>query len=420
MEIIIILILILFNGMCSMTEIALVSSKRFKLENLMKRGNKGAKVALQLLDNPSKFLSTVQIGITLIGILTGVFGGESLTLQLNTFLSSITIFADYSHYISVFVVIFMITFFSIVFGELIPKKIGLLFPENIACIFSRPMNFLSIVAKPFVWLLTRTNDLFMKLVGIKDKSDSVSEEEIKAIVQSSANDGEIQRIEHNIVERVFALGDRRASELMTHRSDIIWIDINSSMSEIKERVKEEMHSIYPVANGSLDELIGIINIKLLFTNDDGNFDIKKYITKPIFVHNNTPAYKILENFRSEGSHLAIVVDEYGGVSGIITLDDVLDALVGDMSEKHYTEYKIDVRSEDSWLADAQYPYFEMLRYFSLSEEDNKNEYDTIAGLILDVMGHIPKVSDYIEWNGYKIEVVDMDGMRIDKLLIIKM
>lgn len=416
-ELIILLVLIVLNGFCSMFEIALVSSKKFKLESLYKKGSKGAKVALELLDNPSKFLSTVQMGITIIGILMGICTGEKLTNSLAMLLSPI---GAYSHSVAAVLVVLFITYLSIVFGELIPKKIGLLFPETIACLFSRPMNILSKIAKPFIWLLVGTNNLVMKIFGLKDRKDGVSEEEIKAMVQTSANDGEIEKIEHNIVERVFDLGDRRVSELMTSRGDVVCVDINSTLDDLKETIKEEVHTIYPVVDGSLDTLIGLVNLKMIFTSVlEKDFDLKEHIIKPIYVHDNTSAYKVLEHFRVSGTHFSLVVDERGGISGIITLDDVLDALVGDMSEKHHDEYKITEKETNVWIADAQYPYFEMIRKFELDEEDN-GEYATIAGLVLNMVGHIPKVGDSIEWNNFRIEVTEMSDVRIEKLLITKL
>lgn len=402
-----------------MFEIALVSSKRYKLESSLKKGNKGAKVALELLDNPSKFLSTVQMGITIIGILMGIVSGDKLTNNLSNLLSQIPVIGAYAHGISVTLVVLFITYLSIVFGELIPKKIGLSFPETIACLLSRPMDILSKIAKPFIFLLVGTNNIVMRIFGIKEKKDGISEEEIKAMVQTSADDGKIEQIEHKIVERVFDLSDRRASELMTHRMDVKCLDINFTLQELKDKVREEPHTVYPVVDGSLDSLIGLVNIKILFSSDlENNFNLQKHIIKPIYVHDNTPAYLILEQFRTSGSHFSLVVDERGTISGVVTLDDVLDAMVGDISEKHLNEYNIVEKSTNVWEADAQYPYFEMIRKFELDEEDN-GEYDTIAGLILDEVGHMPVVGDSIIWKDYNIKITKMNNTRIEKVLITK-
>lgn len=398
-----------------MGEIALVSSKKFKLENLAKKGSKNAALALELSNNPNKFLSTVQMCITLIGILTGIFSGKGITDTIATTLANITMLATYANTIATIIVIALVTFFSIVFGELIPKRIGLLFPESIAVKLARPMNIVSAICKPFIWILTTTNDFIMRIFGIKEDAERVTEEEIKALVQNGADDGEIQEIEHTIVERAFDLGDRKVYEIMTHRTDIKYIDIGDTIDTIRKMASEELHSVYPVVDGELDSIKGMISIKELFTSDSP--DISKFITKPIYIPENTAVYHLLEKFRESKVHLAIIVDEYGGVQGIATMDDVLDALVGDMSKKHHQEYTIDVRDENSWFADGQYPFYEMLRYFDIPEEDSEGDYNTIAGLILDTLGKIPIVGDKIEWNNFIIEVIDMDEMRIDKLLI---
>lgn len=415
MEILIIVALIVFNGLCSMGEIALVSSKKFKLESLAKKGSKNATLALELSNNPNKFLSTVQMCITLIGILTGIFSGKGITDAITAWLFKITMLSPYANTIATIIVIALVTFFSIVFGELIPKRIGLLFPETIAVKLARPMNIVSAICKPFIWILTTTNDFIMRIFGIKEDAERVTEEEIKAMVQNGADDGEIQEIEHTIVERAFDLGDRKVYEIMTHRTDIKYIDINDTIDVIRKMASEELHSVYPVVDGELDSIKGMISIKELFVSDSP--DISKFITKPIYVPENTAVYHLLEKFRESKVHLAIIVNEYGGVQGITTMDDVLDALVGDVSKKHHQEYKIDVRDETSWFADAQYPFYEMLRYFDIAEEDSEGEYNTIAGLILNTLGKIPVVGDKIEWANFTIEVIDMDEMRIDKLLI---
>lgn len=403
-----------------MSEVALISARRFKLENAAKKGDNSAKTALALASNPNKFLSTVQIGITLIGILTGIFSGEEVAERLALTISRLGVVAPYAHSIAVFIIVIVVTFFSIVFGELIPKRIGMRYPETIASIVAKPMNFLSKIAMPFIWLLTFVNNVFMRLFGIRDDQESrVSEEEIKAIVQHSADGGEIQKIEHNIVERVFALGDRKVTELMTHRTDIKWLDINATLDEVRKLAREELHSIYPVTKGSLDKLVGIVNVKELFSANvpSDKFLLGDFVTQPLIVHDNTAAYHVLEKFREARFHLAVIVDEYGAVMGIITMDDVLDALVGDVSEYDSTEYQITKRDDNSWFADAQFPYFELLRYFDIYEENPEAEYNTIAGLILDKLGRIPQAGETIDWYDFQIEVVDMDGLRIDKLII---
>lgn len=420
MEILIIIILILLNGLFSMSEIALISSRKFRLENAAKKGNGNARKALQLSENPTRFLSTVQIGITLIGILTGIYSGEEITDKMEAAIARMPALQPYADELAVLAIVIIITFLSIVFGELIPKRIGLLFPESIAMVVARPMNILSKIVSPFIWLLTLTNDFVLRIFGIKANMEGkVTEEEIKAIVQQGAEGGEIRAIEQDIVHRVFALGDRKAHELMTHRTDIVWLDVNDPVEVIKEKIKEP-HSIYLVADGTLDKLAGAVSVKEMFSStfDGQGFVLNNHVKKPLVVHENTPAYRLLEQFRETRRHFAVVVDEYGSIQGIITMDDVLDALVGDVSEEFdQGEYQIIQRDENSWLADAQYPYFELLHYFDLSDEENPGDFSTIAGLVLHLTGRIPTAGHKVRWKNFEIEVIDMDGLRIDKLMI---
>jgi putative hemolysin len=425
MEIAIIAILILLNGVFSMSEISLVSARKFRLESAAKKGNSNARKALELANNPNRFLSTMQIGITLIGILTGIFSGEEFTGKLEVLILDVPFLAPYAHSISVLVVVMIVTYLSIVFGELLPKRIGLLFPETIASFMAAPMNVLSKIAAPFIWLLTVTNNFFLRLFGIKnDINDRVTEEEIKAIVQQGADFGEIQEIEHSIVDRVFALGDRKIAELMTHRTDIVWFEKNDTLATVLQKVNVELHSVYPVASVSLDNIIGVVNVKEIFAANmlaDG-FLLESFIKKPLIVHENTAAYMVLERFRQTRQHHAIVVDEYGSVQGIISMDDILDALVGDVSEHDQLEYNIVKRDDNSWLVDGQFPYFELINYFDMhdySQDDDERDFNTIAGLILHKAGRIPAIGEKIQWREFELEVVDMDGLRIDKILMIK-
>ncbi len=404
-----------------MSEIALVSSRKFKLESAAKKGDINARKALELANKPHTFLSTVQIGITLIGILTGIFSGEKITSDIQRSIESIAALRPYSESIAVFIVVIIITYLSIVFGELIPKRIGLSFPESIASFVARPMSFLSSVAKPFIWLLMKTNDVVLKLFGFKDKLEAnLTEEEIKSIIQDSAESGEIRQIEHGIVQRVFSLGDRKVAELMTHRSGLIWLDINDTLDTVKIKIAAEAHSIYPVANGQLDDIMGVISVKDLFPQNLNNetFHLKDFVKKPLVVHENTPVYNIMEQFKYNKMHNAIIVDEYGAIQGMITMDDVLDALIGDASEYNQLDYQIIPRDDNSWLADGQFPFFEFLNYFSLPENDNlADSFNTLGGLILARLHHIPVAGEKIKWKDFELEVMDMDGRRIDKILI---
>ncbi|MDO8366881.1 MAG: hemolysin family protein [Saprospiraceae bacterium] len=420
MEYIIILSLTLLNGLFAMTEIALVSSSKFKLEGKAKKGNKGAAMALELMASPTRLLSTVQIGITLIGILLGIYSGEKLTSGLQHFLEQIDIIRPYANSIAIGLVVLGITFVSIVLGELLPKRIGMTFPETVATWLSRPMDILSKVAAPFVWLLSHTNELLLRLLGIKtNKSGIVTEEEIKSIIEKSTESGEIQQIEQTIVERVFAMGDRKVSALMTHRSELDWLDLAADLSSIRKMVAAKPHSFYPVANQELDEILGIVSIKKLFSlPQDKEFKLKTHLQQPIFVPVTSSAFKLLEEFRKHRQHIAIVMDEYGSVEGLVTMDDIVDALVGDTSSIESGEYPIIKQRDGSWLIDGQYPFFEFVRHFEIENiPDDHPEFNTVGGFLAYDFHRIPLVGDKIVWHGYSLEILEVDGHRVAKIRV---
>lgn len=422
MELLIIVALIILNGIFSMSEIALVSSRKFKLEADAKKGNKKARKALELANNPNTFFSTVQIGITLIGILTGIFSGQSLNRNLTAFFSNIPFLSAYANSLGLITVVVIITYFTVVFGELIPKRLGLSAPEKVSSAVAAPMLVLSAITKPLIWLLAKTNDFFLGLLGIEEKQHGiVTEEEIKAMVRQSTDGGEIQEIEQEIVSRVFALGDRKAGELMTHRNDLVWIDQRDTFSEIKAKVDANPHSVYPVCDEKIDNLTGMISLKTLFREGTGSVDfvIGEHLYPPIYVPENMAAYRVLEHFKSNKLHNAIVVDEYGSLQGIITMDDVMDELIGEGIELDSNEYQITQRNDNSWLVDGQFPYFELVEYFQISNKGDAVSFSTIGGLYISITHHIPVVGEKIIWKGYELEIVDMDGHRIDKILISK-
>lgn len=420
MEILIIVFLILLNGIFSMSEIALVSLRKFKLETKAKKGNVNAKKALALAEKPDTFLSTVQIGITLIGIFTGIYSGDKITTDIKSFIETISFLAPYAQTLSVTVVLIVLTFFSIVFGELIPKRIGLMFPEAIAMLVARPMTIISLITKPFIWLLSITNNLVLGLFGLKNSKEGiVSEEEIKAIIQDSTEGGEIQEIEQDILHRVFALGDRKVSELMTHRNDLIWFDISDDLDTVKQKATDEPHSVYPVVRNNFEAALGIVSVKDIFPKNFNStvFQLSDFLKKPVIVHGNTPAYKMMEKFKETKIHYAFVVDEYGDVSGMVSMDDILDALIGDSTEYNQNEYKITEREDGTWLVDGQFPFFEFLNYFELSSDEHSGDYNTLGGLLLHELNHIPAAGEKVKWKQFEFEVVDMDGLRIDKILV---
>lgn len=421
MELLIIIALILLNGIFSMSEMSLVSSRKFKLESSKKKGSKGAKTALELSENPTKFLSTVQIGITLIGILLGVYSGEKLTRDVEVFLNKFEMFASYSHDLAVGLIVVAITYLSIVLGELFPKRLGLAFPEPVAIFMAKPMKVLSIITSPFVWLLTISNDIILKILGIQNTMESkVSEEEIKSIIKESAEGGEIQDIEQDIVERVFELGDRRVNSLFTHKNDIVFFNETDDLQTIRMKITSEKHSAYPVcSNNNIDEVVGIVLLKDLFTPSiEKNFKLQDFIREPLFINEGTFAYKLLEKFKKERMHYGIVVDEYGSTQGIVTMDDVVDALVGDVTEHNQSEYQITPRNENSWFVDGQYSFAEFLRYFDIEmEEDIDGNFVTIAGFFIYKFNNLPNIGDKLTIDSYELEIIDKDRQRIDKVLV---
>lgn len=421
MEILIIIALVLLNGVFAMSELSLVSSRKFKLEAAKKKGSSGAKTALELSENPSKFLSTVQIGITLIGILLGVYSGENLTAEVTDFLLQFDFLRPYAKNLAVGIIVVSITYLSIVLGELFPKRLGMTFPEPIAMFMAKPMKILSLITSPFVLVLTSSNDLLLAIFGVKKSTDSkVSEEEIKAIIKESAEGGEIQDIEQDIVERVFELGDRNVNSLYTHSSDIVYLDTNDTWDEVKAKINQEKHSAYPVVkNNNLDNILGIVLLKdLFYPTTDEAFDITSYIKKPVYLNEETSAFKVLELFKVEKIHYGIVIDEYGTTIGIVTMDDVLDALIGDATEIDQDEYQILQRNENSWLVDGQYPIVPFLRYFDLNvDEFYQGKFSTVAGLVMNRSIRIPEIGDKIIIADLELEVIDKDGQRIDKIMI---
>ena len=419
MEILLIILLILLNGIFSMAEIATVSARKSKLDAAAKRGDKAAKIVLETIHSPNRFLSTVQIGITLIGILTGIFSGEKITQDIEHYFQQYPALANYAHLLAVSFVVILITFFSLVLGELVPKRIGLANPEGIAKMMARPMRFVTAITSPFVWLLTFTSDLLIRLFRIKTTSDSkVTEEEIKAIIQEGTDGGEVQEIEQDIVERVFHLGDRTVSSLMTHRNDVIFIDINDDVNEVREQVEKELHSIYPVFDDEREQVIGIVLLKDLFrTINNTDFNLKSLLLKPQFLLETISAYEALVHFKDTKTHYGIIMDEFGQMQGIVTLNDLLQALVGDFNDFYAEEFEFVQREDGSWLIDGQYPIAEFFRHFDLEDHLENINFTTLGGLILNESRTLPETGEIISWMNFEMEVVDMDGARIDKVLV---
>lgn len=419
MEVVIILVLILLNGIFSMAEIALVSARKARLENSAKQGDEKAKVALKLANNPDTFLSTVQIGITLIGILTGLYSGKNLEDDIRLYLNTIPLLAPYSNAFATAIIVIGVTYFTLVLGELLPKRIGLANPEVIAKALAKPMYFISRVTFPFIWLLSRSTLALVKLFGLKRRSDNnVTEEEIKAIISEGTSSGAIEETEQEIIERVFHLGDRNITSLMTHRTDIVWLDISEEGESYKRKIRQAPHSVYPVCDGQIDHIKGIITIKDLYAA--GNLAVlKDVMKKPLFIPDNNSAYQVLEKFKETQVHAAFIVDEYGTFLGMITLNDILEAIVGDMPEIGADDYDMVKRDDGSYLIDAQIPFYDFLSEFEMEDmmAEFEQEFDTLAGFILHHLEHIPVTGEKLTWKHFTFEIVDMDAHRIDKILV---
>jgi len=417
----ILLLLFLINAVFVMAEIAIVSARKSKLELDARGGDKLAQLALDNANAPSRILSTIQIGITLIGILTGVYSSDEITDGMALLLTRLGVSADFSHSLAMVIVVIIVTFVSMLIGELVPKRIGLINAERIAKTMVKPILFLTKLVYPFTYLLTRSGDVILRLMMIKPSADSrVTEEEIKAMVQEGTEDGEVQEIEQDIVERVFHLGDRKISSLMTHHSDLEWIDVHDSPDEIREKMRAELHSVYPVCEDDLDNVLGIVYIKDMFLVNlcDADFNIREQIKPAQFIHETLTAYETLEFFKQNKIHYGLVVDEYGSTVGMVTLNDILEALVGEFNEPDPDEPKLIQRDDGSWLADGHMSFYEFAYEMNIQGFDkSKIKFDTLAGLAMSILKHIPKPGEKFTWKDYDFEVIDLDGNRIDKLII---
>jgi putative hemolysin len=419
MEILLLLSLILLNGMFSMSEIALVSARKARLEGQANKGDAKAREALDLSNNPDTFLSTVQIGITLIGILTGIFSGEKLKDDFMGFLNQWALLRPYSSGLATTLIVIVITYFTLILGELVPKRIGLSRPEAIAKTMAKPMRIISVITYPFIWLLTRSSNIIVRLFNIKSDNNQVTEEEIKAIISEGTEHGAIEEAEQEIIERVFHLGDRNITSLMTHRSDIVWFDVNDNEEKIREKIIAEPHSVYPICDSEIDNIKGVVSIKDIYVADDLTL-FKDLMKTALFVPENNTAYQVMEKFKESQIHSCFIVDEYGSVLGMITLNDIMEAIIGEMPQSDIDDdYEMVRRDDGSYLVDAQIPFFDFLSRFDKTEWANEEEhgFDTLAGCILHELERIPQTGDKLPWRGFTFEIIDMDGHRIDKVLV---
>lgn len=404
-----------------MSEIALVSARKSRLEVEAKRGNRSAQTALKLSNEPDRFLSTIQIGITLIGILTGLYSGEAFAYDLAAYMRGIPWIAPYALVISKTAIVVLVTYLTLIMGELVPKRIGMGYAEKVSMLVAKPMYLLSLVASPFVWLLSKSTALAVKLMGTDASEESkVTEEEIKAIVKEGFDGGEVQEVEQDIVERVFNLGDRKVGSIMTHRRELIWLDLTDSIEEIREKVQAHLFNIYPVANGKFDDIRGVVYLKDLFGRiDDPGFSLTQVIRPAEFVPENQSVYNALEQFKQARVQYGIVTDEFGGIQGIVTLKDIMEGLVGQVPDVG-EDAEVVQRSDGTWLVDGQYRFYDFLEYFDMEDLYAEHDYNTLSGLILEILERVPKTGEKLTWLNFEFEIVDMDGARIDKVLVKKL
>lgn len=424
LEILTILFLIILNGIFALSEIAIITSRKIKLQKMSQEGNKNADIAIELSESPNQFLSTIQIGITLIGILAGAFGGATIAQVISANLAKVTFLEPYSEALGFLVVVLIITYLSLVVGELVPKRIAMNNPEAMAVKIARPMKYLSKITLPLVTLLSISMEFLLKLLRIKEPEDEKdSEEEIKLLMEEGTQTGEFEKAEEDIIKRVFMLDDCRATSLMTPRTGIIWLDINESAENIKSRMTESKRAMFPVGKNSLDHFLGVIQLKDLFEVEieDGN-TLKKYLKDPIIVPESSDVLDILQMFKEsqDNVHMAMVVDEYGNIEGLITLNDILEALVGEIPAiDEPDEPRAVLRSDGSWLIDGAISideFKDVLDIKSLPDEES-GVYQTLAGFILNYLGRIPETGESFQSENLSFEVVDMDGHHIDKVLV---
>lgn len=420
-EILIIIGLIILNGIFATAEIALISARKSSLTADAEKGSRSASTALKLANQPDRFLSTVQIGITLIGILTGIYSGSKIAVVFSDWLVSIGVGTTYASALAKGIIVIAVTYLTLIFGELVPKRIGLAVAEKASRIVAIPMHWLSVATYPFVWLLSKSTEFVFGLTGLKDKGTKVTEEEIKSIVREGAEDGEVQPVEQDIVSRVFMVGDLKVDAIMTHKTDIVWFDVNMTPDEIRTMMHENMFAVYPVADGDLDHVVGVVSLKDLFLSMQGKrFKIADIMREPTFFYENTDVYKVLEHMKTKHISTGLVCDEFGSCIGMITLKDIMESLVGTVQDEMENEGDIIPRKEgDGWFVDGQCTMYDFLDYFGDVDLLENKDYNTVAGLCLERLEHLPVCGEKFAWEKFEFEVVDMDGARIDKLLVKK-
>jgi len=421
-EVFFIFLLLIANSIFAMSELAIVSSRKARLQRMAEAGDTRARSALDLANAPDRFLSTIQIGITLVGILAGAFGGATIAEQLGAQISTVSMLAPYGEAIGLVIVVLAITYFSLIIGELVPKRLALSHPERIATLVAGPMRKLSRAASPLVSLLSVSTSAVLSLLRMKPSTEPpVTEEELKVLIKQGTQAGVFVEAEQEMIDRVFKLADRSIEALMTPRRDIVWLDINAESERVRLRIVDSHYSRFPVCRGNLDNLLGVVKSKDLLSRcvSSEPLDLQTALKQPLFVPESTSAMQVLEMFKAARTHLAIVVDEHGAVEGLVTTNDILEAIVGDIAPMQTRTEREAVRREDgSWLLDGALPVDEFKEIFSVDRlpGEDRGVYYTLAGFILFQLGRVPREGDYLEWQGLRLEVVDMDDKRIDKVL----
>ncbi|MDH5540800.1 MAG: hemolysin family protein [Rhizobacter sp.] len=422
MDVALLSFLILLNGIFAMSEMALTASRKARLQVLVETGDAGAQAAMELHDNPTKFLSTVQIGITSIGILNGIVGEAAFSGPLAGWLqSAFSVQARAAEISATAMVVVIITFLTIIFGELVPKRVGQMYPEMVARLVSRPMNVLSTMARPFVKLLTFCTEATLQLLGIRaGPGRSVTEEEIAASLEEGLDAGVIEAHEHQMVRNVFRLDDRQVGSMMIPRAEIVWLDAGASTEEVLQAIVEAEHSRYPVCRGGLDDVLGIISAQTLLQQamQGKALALTEGLLSPVFVPETLSGMELLEHFRASSAQFVFVVDEYGEVQGMITVRDVLEAIAGEFTNPLEEDSWGVQRPDGSWLFDGLIPVPELKDRLDLKElpDEERGRYNTLAGMIMLLLGRLPRSTDAVEWEGWRFEVVDLDGKRVDKVL----
>ncbi|MBI3367483.1 MAG: HlyC/CorC family transporter [Burkholderiales bacterium] len=423
MEVALLAFLILLNALFAMSEMALTASRKARLQVMVEGGESGAEAAMELHDHPTKWLSTVQVGITSISILNGIVGDAAFSEPLAQWLKTVTPLHDRaSHVTATALVVMIITFLTIIFGELVPKRLGQIYPETVACMVARPMELISTAARPFVWLLSACTETTLRLFGIRNlPSRSVTEEEIAASLEEGVDAGVIEAQEHQMVRNVFRLDERQIGSMMIPRAEITWLDLEAPLPELLAQMSEHGRSRYPVCRGGLDEVVGVIEAQALLQPLAAGTPpvITELMQSPVFVPETLSGMELLDHFRSTSAELVFVVDEYGAVQGVITVRDVLEAITGEFSTPSADDAWAVRRSDGSWLLDGLIPVPELkdrLEIKALPEEE-RGRYNTLAGMVMLLLGRLPRTADVVEWDGWRFEVVDLDGKRVDKVLV---